>query len=88
MSGDPLARLSERRKFFTETIQDFPRPHAKAFALRKVLDEGLTISPSVSLFPVLTFRKGELAQLVERVVRNDEVRGSIPLLSTSSESGG
>ena len=25
---------------------------------------------------------GELAQLVERVVRNDEVRGSIPLLST------
>jgi len=24
---------------------------------------------------------GELAQLVERVVRNDEVRGSIPLLS-------
>ena len=26
---------------------------------------------------------GELAQLVERVVRNDEVRGSIPLLSIS-----
>ena len=26
---------------------------------------------------------GELAQLVERVVRNDEVRGSIPLLSTN-----
>ena len=25
---------------------------------------------------------GELAQLVERVVRNDEVRGSTPLLST------
>ena len=32
--------------------------------------------------PLEISKFGELAQLVERVVRNDEVRGSIPLLST------
>jgi len=37
------------------------------------------------IFRSLSFNHGELAQLVERVVRNDEVRGSTPLLSTFSK---
>ena len=32
---------------------------------------------------ILTSGRGALAQLVERVVRNDEVSGSIPLSSTN-----
>src|SRR3984885_11556567 len=39
------------------------------------------ISPS-TLDPVHFMGSGAVAQLVERVVRNDEVRGSIPLSST------
>jgi hypothetical protein len=36
------------------------------------------------MYPVRIHGYGAVAQLVERVVRNDEVRGSIPLSSTNS----
>ena len=40
-------------------------------------------APPFSTLVARSESDGELAQLVERVVRNDEVRGSTPLLSTS-----
>ena len=39
------------------------------------------------LFPFLTFLHGPVAQLIERIVRNDEVVGLIPIWSTSLRQG-
>jgi hypothetical protein len=49
---------------------------------KKIVQTRLTLNPSAAHFPRL--HGGAVAQLGERLVRNEEVRGSIPLSSTTA----
>jgi hypothetical protein len=67
--------------------EEKPRSRDRPEHLPKVCRRGLTEWELASLLPALS-NHGGLAQLVERLVRNEKARGSNPLTSTIPPSVG